>query len=111
MIAHAGGVNIFRCLSSPWPWFYSRRWRSIYFKGFSLADHTLPTHPEPAWLKMAQAPLNGTTKTVDSEEEGLHPTTGRQWLKEKGFAQRWAWVFRLYGHFHHHIKQPLSSED
>jgi len=37
---------------------------------FSLADHTLPTRPEPAWQKMAQSPLNDTTQPVDSEEEG-----------------------------------------
>jgi len=35
----------------------------------SLAEHTLPTRPEPAWQKMAQSPLNGTTQPVDSEEE------------------------------------------
>ena len=29
-----------------------------YFKGFSLADRTLRTRPEPAWQKMAQSPLN-----------------------------------------------------
>ena len=28
--------------------------------GFSLADHALPTHPEPAYQRMAQSPLNGT---------------------------------------------------
>jgi len=32
-----------------------------YFKKFSLADHTLPTRPEPAWQKMAQSPVSGTT--------------------------------------------------
>jgi len=31
------------------------------FKEVSLADHTLPIRPEPAWQKMAQSPLNGTT--------------------------------------------------
>ena len=41
-----------------------------YFKGFSLTDRTLPTHPEPAWQKMAQSLLNDTTQPVDSEEEG-----------------------------------------
>ena len=54
-----------------------------YFKGFSLADRTLPTRPEPAWQKMAQSPLNDTAQPVDSEEEGRSPTTGRQWLIEK----------------------------
>jgi len=37
-----------------------------YFKGFSLADRTLPTRPEPAWQKMAQSPLNNTTQPVHS---------------------------------------------
>jgi len=49
--------------------------------GFPLADHTLPTHPEPTLQKVAQSPLNGTTQPVDIEEEGQSPTTGRKWLK------------------------------
>jgi len=53
-----------------------------YFKAFSLADHTLPTRPEPAWQKMAQFPLNGATQPVDSEEEGRSLTMDRQWLKK-----------------------------
>ena len=40
----------------------------------------MPTHPEPAWQKMA--PLNGTTQAVDIEEERLCPTMDRQWLHE-----------------------------
>jgi len=43
----------------------------------SLADGTLPTHPEPAWQKMAQSPLNDTTQPVDIEEEGRNPTMVR----------------------------------
>jgi len=39
--------------------------------------HTLPTRPEPAWQKMAQSPLNGTTQPVDSEKEGRTPTMDR----------------------------------
>jgi len=50
---------------------------SEYFKGFSLADHTLPTRLVPAWQKMALSPLNGTTQPVDIEEEGWSPTMGR----------------------------------
>jgi len=44
-------------LSSPWPLrgFNSRTWQS-FSSDFSLADHTLPTRPEPAWQKMAQSP-------------------------------------------------------
>ena len=38
---------------------------------------------EPAWQKMAQSPLDGTTQPVDSEEEGRSPTTDRRWLIEK----------------------------
>ena len=34
--------------------------------------NTLSTHPEPAWLKMAQSPLNDTKQPVDINEEGLH---------------------------------------
>ena len=48
-----------------------------YFKGFSLAHHTLPTRPEPAWQKMSQSPLNYTTQPVDSEEEDQCPTMDR----------------------------------
>jgi len=44
-------------------------------RDFFLADHTLPTRPEPAWQKMA--PLNGTTKSGDMEEEGLRTTMER----------------------------------
>jgi len=54
-----------------------------YFEGFSLADRTLPTRPEPAWQKMAQSPLNDTTHPVDSEEEGRSSTMDRRWLIEK----------------------------
>jgi len=43
--------------------------------------HTLPTSPEPAWQKMAQSPLNGTTQPVDIEES-WSPTTDRQWQKK-----------------------------
>jgi len=49
-----------------------------YCKEFSLADHTLTARPdEPAWQKMAQSLLNGTTQPVDIEEEGLSSTTDR----------------------------------
>jgi len=54
-----------------------------YFKGFSLAYHTLPTRLEPAWQNMIQSPLNGTTQPVDVEEEGQRPTTDRQRLNGK----------------------------
>jgi len=34
---------------------------------------------------MAQSPINGATHPVsEHQEEGLHPTMGRQWLKFKG---------------------------
>jgi len=49
-----------------------------HFKGFfSLADHTLPTRPEPAWQKMAQSPLNDAPQPVGSEVEGRSPTTDK----------------------------------
>jgi len=41
-----------------------------YFKGCPRADHTLPTSSEPAWQKIAQPPLNGTTQSVAIEEKG-----------------------------------------
>jgi len=31
---------------------------------------------------MTQSPLNGITQAVDIEEEGLRPTTGKQWLRK-----------------------------
>ena len=34
-----------------------------YFNRFSLADHTLPTRPEPAWQKMGLFPFNGTQRS------------------------------------------------
>jgi len=49
-------------------------------RDFSLADHTLPSCPEPAWQKMAQSPLSGVTQPVDSEEESGSLTMDRQWL-------------------------------
>jgi len=51
--------------------------------GFSPAGHPLPTRPEPAWQKMAQSPLNGTTRLVDIGEEGLIPARVRRCLKKK----------------------------
>jgi len=70
-------MNISHCLSSPWPGFHSRPWRSIS-RDFSLADHTLPTRPEPARQKMAQSLLNATTQPEDSEEEGQSLNVDRQ---------------------------------
>jgi len=52
-----------------------------YFKGFSPGDHTLQTHLESSWLKMAQSPLNDTTQPVDSETEGRSPAKDRWRLK------------------------------
>jgi len=52
-------------------------------RDFTLADHTLPTRPDPAWQKMAQSLLNDATQPVDIEEKGRSPTTDRRWLKEK----------------------------
>ena len=68
----------------PWPGFNSQPRRSIS-RDFSLADRTLPTHPEPAWQNMAQSqsPLKDTTQPVDSEEEGRSSTMDRRWLIKK----------------------------
>jgi len=62
------------CLTACGPGSILDRLRRGYFKGFSLADHTLPTHLEPAWHKMTQSHPDGTTQAADSEEEDL--TTG-----------------------------------
>jgi len=56
------------CLSSLWPGFNPRPWWSIS-REFSLADHILPTRPEPARQKVAQSPLNGTTCTTCGNQE------------------------------------------
>jgi len=80
-------------LSSPWPGFSSQPQRSIS-RDFSQADHTLPTHPEPVWQKMAQSALNDATQPVDSEEEGQSPTTDRRWLIEKNVTNKLCMVTR-----------------
>jgi len=48
------------------------------FKGFFLADHTMPTCSDPVWQKMAQSPLNDTTQPVDINEEGQSSTMDKQ---------------------------------
>jgi len=70
------------CLSSPWHGLNSQPWRSIA-RDFSLADHTLPTGPEPAWQNMAHSLLNATAQPVDIEEKGRSLTLDRWWLNEK----------------------------
>jgi len=52
----------------------------------------LPTRPEPAWQKMAQSPLNDTTQSVDSEEEGRSPIMNRQWLIERKISTKMAQI-------------------
>jgi len=59
------------------PGFNSQPWGSIS-KEFYLADHTLPTRPEPAWQKIPQSPVNGSTQPVDSEQEGQNSAIDRQ---------------------------------
>jgi len=41
-----------------------------------------PVLTEPAWQKIAQSPLNGTTQPVDIEEEGQSPTMNKQRLNK-----------------------------
>jgi len=60
-------MNESHYLPSLRPGFNSQLW---------LADHTLPTRPEPAWQKMAQSPPNDTTQPVDNEAEGQSSTIG-----------------------------------
>ena len=52
-----------------------------YFTNNSLADHTLPTCPDPLRQKMAQSPLNGVAHPVDIEDKIRSSTMDRQWLK------------------------------
>jgi len=68
-ISHNGRMNESHCLSSPWPGFNSRPWRSIS-RDFCLACHNLSTRPEPARQKIVQSPLDGTTQPVEVEKEG-----------------------------------------
>jgi len=63
-------------------------------RAFSLADHTLPTRPEPAWQRMAQSHLNDTTKSEDGEEEGRRPTMNRRWLIERKISSKMAQIVR-----------------
>ena len=70
----------------PWPGFNSQLCRSI-LRVFPLADHTLPTRPEPAWQKIAQSALNGTTQPVDSEEEGQNSTVARKGLEKNNMRK------------------------
>ena len=48
-----------------------------------MADHTLPTRPEPVREKMDHLPLNDTRQPVDIEEKGWSAT-----MAEKGFLWR-----------------------
>jgi len=72
---------------------------------FSLADHILPTRPEPALQKMAQSPLNGTTKLVEIEEykAEIQPQT------ENDGGEKWCTRRLLYeslSHFHQFWLSP-----
>ena len=60
------------------------------FQGIFLADHHLPTRPEPAWRKMAQSPFNGTIKFVEIEEEAVSLTMDRRRLED------WFWPKIIY---------------
>jgi len=50
-----------------------------------VADHSLPTRPEPAWQKMAQSPLDDTTQPVDSERKANH---GQMMAENKKFGYK-----------------------
>jgi len=93
-----GKMNESYCLSSPWPGFNFQPWRSIS-RNISLADHTQPTCPEPAWQEMAPSPFNGTTQPVDSGEEGRSPATDttadeRMMAEENGVTRTSAIFFK-----------------
>jgi len=83
-----------------------------FLRNFSLADHTLPTRPEPVGQKMAQSPFNGTTKPVDSEEESWNPTTDTRtdngWETKDGNTKR---PFPLFTHSPVGVLLPLTWLD
>jgi len=81
-------------------YFTSSHPRRSISRDFSLADHTLPTRPEPAWQKMAQSPLNDTTQPVDNEEEGQSSTM----KKKKGLE-----VFLSFLFYIHRVTEILST--
>jgi len=54
----------------------------------SLADHALPTPPEPALQKIAQSTFNDTTQSVHIKEERLCPVGFRRWV--------WVELFVVY---------------
>lgn len=60
---------------------------NVYIIILFCNDQTLLTRIESAWQKMVQYPLNGSTQPVDTEEEGLCPTTVRQWQKK--YSHNW----------------------
>jgi len=76
-------MNVDQSMSSPWPAFNSRLRQSIS-RNFSLADHTLPTGPEPAWQKMAQSPPLGV-QGYKLAPPGVSPKPGQ---KEGGHTWR-----------------------
>ena len=53
-------------------------------RDFSLADRTLPTHAEPAWLKMAQSPLKDTRQ----RQRGGRPKFNHGQMIEKNSARQ-----------------------
>ena len=55
--------------------------RSI-LRDFSLADHALPAHLEPAWQQMARSPFNATIHPVDIEELGKLKPNREQTMAE-----------------------------
>jgi len=87
--------GIAHCLSPLWPRFNSQPRRSIS-RDFSLADHTLPTRPEPACQTMAQSPQNGTTQPMDIEEEGRSSTLDRRWLMNLFILATQLWIWKPF---------------
>jgi len=54
-----------------------------------VGDHTLPSRPEPAWQKMAQTPLYGTSQPVDTKKEDRSSTMdGHELIKWCGIGRR-----------------------
>ena len=67
-----------------------------YFKGFSLADHTLPTRPEPAWQEMAQSPsmTQHNLRTTRRKAE-VQPCIDDSWKKKTKYYTKLILIFGL----------------
>jgi len=88
-------MNISHYLSSPWLGFNSQPWQNIS-KDYSLADHTLPTRPEPARQKMAQyLPSKASHNLWTARRKAeVQPRTDDGWQNK--INKWWAELIDLY---------------